>query len=164
MHFLTEIELFWFEFQRFISTGAVPISSIRFLMLSSNETFSALLALCAGNSPVPSDAEIDVLFDLRQLFETPSLSLWRHCMAGNDMGLNQRQVITWSNDKPVYLRIYASPYLCDHPFWYIEVKTNLSNYDWARTSGQCGRRYIGSILAHWLRSFSAIEIRRYEIV
>ena len=61
------------------------------------ETFSVLLALCAGNSPVtgkfptqkPVTRSFDVFFDLRlnkQLskqswgwFETPSRSLWRHC-------------------------------------------------------------------------------------
>ena len=62
------------------------------------ETFSALLALCAGNSlftgEFPSQRPVtrsfDVFFDLRlnkrlhkQLrgwsFETPSRSLWRHC-------------------------------------------------------------------------------------
>ena len=62
------------------------------------ETFSALLALCAGNSPVtgefptqrPVTRTFDVFFDLRLnnrlskqswgwWFETPSCSLWRHC-------------------------------------------------------------------------------------
>ena len=62
------------------------------------ETFSALLALCVGNSPVtgefPSQRPVirsfDVFFDLclnkrlskqsrRWWFETPSRSLWRHC-------------------------------------------------------------------------------------
>ena len=61
------------------------------------ETFSALLALCVGNSPVtgefpaqrPVTRSFDVLFDLhlnKQLseqswdwwFETPSRLLWRH--------------------------------------------------------------------------------------
>ena len=64
------------------------------------ETFSALLALCAGNSQFngefstqrPATRSLDVFFDLRPnkqlskhawgwLFETPSLSLWRHCNA-----------------------------------------------------------------------------------
>ena len=64
------------------------------------ETFSALLALCAGNSPVtgefpaqrPVTRSFDVFFDLRLnrrlskqpwgwWFETPSCSLWRHCNA-----------------------------------------------------------------------------------
>ena len=60
------------------------------------EIFSALLALCVGNSPVtgefpsqrPVTRSFDVFFDLNKLlskqswglwFETPSRSLWRHC-------------------------------------------------------------------------------------
>ena len=62
------------------------------------ETFSALLAICAGNSPVtgefpaqwPVTRSFDVIFDMRlnkQLrkqsrgwwSETPSHPLWRHC-------------------------------------------------------------------------------------
>ena len=64
------------------------------------ETFSALLALCAGNSPVPGEfraqrpvtRRFDVSFDLRLnkrlskqswgwWFETHTGSLWRHCNA-----------------------------------------------------------------------------------
>ena len=59
------------------------------------ETFYALLAFCAGNSPVPGEfpaqrpvtRSFDVFFDLclnkplrkRWWFETPSRPLWRHC-------------------------------------------------------------------------------------
>ena len=62
------------------------------------ETFSALLALCAGNSSVtgefpaqrPVTRSFDIFFDLRLnkrfykqswgwRFETPSRSVWRHC-------------------------------------------------------------------------------------
>ena len=62
------------------------------------ETFSALLAICAGNSPVtgefpaqrPVTRSFDVIFNLRLnkrwskqswfwWFETPSRPLWRHC-------------------------------------------------------------------------------------
>ena len=62
------------------------------------ETFSALLAICAGNSPVPGEfptqrpvtRSFDVFFDLRPKkrlskqwwgwwFETPSCPLWCHC-------------------------------------------------------------------------------------
>ena len=62
------------------------------------ETFSALLAICAGNSPVPGEfptqrpvtQSFDVFFDLRPnkrlskewwgwWFETPSCPLWCHC-------------------------------------------------------------------------------------
>ena len=64
------------------------------------ETFSALLAICAGNSPVtgefpaqrPVTRGFDVFFDLRLnqrlskqswgwWFETLPRSLWRHCIA-----------------------------------------------------------------------------------
>ena len=67
------------------------------MMTSSNGTFSALLALCAGNSPVPGafpaqrpvTRSFDVFFDLRPnkrlskqprgwWFETLSSPLWRH--------------------------------------------------------------------------------------
>ena len=62
------------------------------------ETFSALLALCTGNSPIigefpsqrPVTRSFDILFDPRLnkrlskqswslWFKTPSHSLWRHC-------------------------------------------------------------------------------------
>ena len=62
------------------------------------ETFSVLLAICAGNSPVPGEfptkrpvtLSFDVFFDLRLnkrpskqwwgwWFEMPSSPLWRHC-------------------------------------------------------------------------------------
>ena len=62
------------------------------------ETFSALLAICAGNSPVPGEfpaqrpvtRSFDVFFDLRLnkrlskqswgwWFEALSRPLWRHC-------------------------------------------------------------------------------------
>ena len=62
------------------------------------ETFSALLAICAGNSPVPGEfpaqrpvmLSFDAFFDLRPnkrlskqswgwWFEMPSRPLWRHC-------------------------------------------------------------------------------------
>ena len=58
------------------------------------EIFSALLALCEGNSPVtgkfppqrPVTLSFDVFFDIclskqsrRRWFETPSRPLWRHC-------------------------------------------------------------------------------------
>ena len=69
------------------------------------ETFSALLAICAGNSPVPGEfpaqrpvtRSFGVFFDLRLnkrlskqswgwWFETPSRPLWRHCDANTAHG------------------------------------------------------------------------------
>ena len=73
------------------------------------ETFSALLALCAGNSPVtgefpsqrPVTRSFDVFFDLRLnkrlskqswgwWFETPSRPLWRHCNGSYDIKRDQQ--------------------------------------------------------------------------
>ena len=66
------------------------------MMTSQMETFSASLALCAGNSPHkgPVTPSFDVFFDLRLnewlskqswgwWFYTPSCPLWRHCIEGN---------------------------------------------------------------------------------
>ena len=77
------------------------------------ETFSALLALCAENSPVPGEFpsqrpvtwSSDVSFDLRLnkhsskqwrgwWFETPSCSLWRH---RNDLSLTGDIYLLLSN-------------------------------------------------------------------
>ena len=68
------------------------------MMTSSNGTFSTLLAICAGNSPVtgefpaqrPVTRGFDAFFDLRLIkrlckqswgwwYKTPSRPLWRHC-------------------------------------------------------------------------------------
>ena len=76
------------------------------------ETFSALLAICAGNSPAtgkftaqrPVTRSFDVFFDMRLSkrlskqswgcwFETLSRPLWRHC--------NDRQIIQYSLDTSV---------------------------------------------------------------
>ena len=78
--------------------GAAVIFQKRSWWRHQMETFSALLALCAGNSPVtdefpaqrPMTRSFGVFFDLcinnllsKQSwgwwFETPSVSLWRHC-------------------------------------------------------------------------------------
>ena len=75
------------------------------------ETFSALLAICAGNSPVPGEfpaqrpvtRSFDVFFDLRLnkrlskqswdwWFETLSRPLWRHC---NDIAYVLHKYCTW---------------------------------------------------------------------
>ena len=79
-----------------------------FYTLSALTPFSALLALCAGNSPVtgefpsqrPVTRGLGVFFDMRLnkrlskqswglWFETPSRPLWRHC---NDAGNHSCQV------------------------------------------------------------------------
>ena len=96
----------------FINLSKSPSTSWRHQM----ETFSVLLAICAGNSPVPGEfpaqrpvtRSFDVFFDLclnKRLskqwwswwFETPSPPLWRHC---NDVQawcrrLTRCPIITW---------------------------------------------------------------------
>ena len=91
------------------------------------ETFSALLAICAGNSPVPGEflaqrpvaRSFDVFFDLRlnkglnkqskgRCFETPSRSLWRH-----------------SNGLPQYCRIYVQLYSEYNPLMYLQFRLAL---------------------------------------
>ena len=79
------------------------------------ETFSALLVICVGNSPVtgefptqkPVMRSFDVIFDLRVTkrlskqssgwwFETPSRSLWRHCNVHNP-NLSSTLIDVWSH-------------------------------------------------------------------
>ena len=96
------------------------------------ETFSASLALCAGNSPVtgefppqrPGTRSFDVPFDLRlnqkmskqwrrRWFETPSRSLWRHCnvtgavLMGKD---NCTCVCTYYSALPISCGLYYAIY------------------------------------------------------
>ena len=78
----------------------------KIMMTSSNGTFSALLAICAGNSPVPGESHtqrpvtrsFDVFFDLRLIkqlrkqswgwwFETLSPPLWRHCNVKSNLSI-----------------------------------------------------------------------------
>ena len=85
------------------------------------ETFSALLALCAGNSPVtgefssqrPVTRSFDVFFDLRLnkrlsklwwgwWFETPSRPLWRHCNVIAQMSTNHFCSVYWYSSLGVY--------------------------------------------------------------
>ena len=80
------------------------------------ETFSALLSICAGNSPVtgefpaqrPVTRSFDVFFDLRLIkrlskqswgwwFETPWRPLWRHCNV-------HRIMFPWEKPSPVERR------------------------------------------------------------
>ena len=80
----------------------MPDDRGQFMTSSSNGNISALLAICAGNSPItaqlpsqrPVARSFDVFFDLRLnkrlskqrwgwWFETLSLPIWRHCNVGN---------------------------------------------------------------------------------
>ena len=110
------------------------------------ETFSALLALCAGNSPVtgefhaqrPVTRSFDVFFDLRLnkwlskqswgwWFEMPSCPLWRHC---NDNICKDRVQVWWVkalNSKQIIARF----------LWLFRKisfnqRKNIWNHNWAK--------------------------------
>ena len=108
------------------------------------ETFSALLAICAGNSPVPGEfptqrpvtRSFDVYFDLRPnkrlskqpwgwWFETPTRSLWRQC--------NEHNVQKWN-----WIRFYMTKqglYQWEkilHIYRHIPLADTLSAMDWKR--------------------------------
>ena len=104
------------------------------------ETFSVLLALCAGNSPVTSEfpsqrpvmQSFDVFYDLpmnkrlsKQLrhwwFVTPSCSLWHHCNVISDKS-TLVQVMAWCHQTTShYLNqccwSYMMPYGITRPQW-----------------------------------------------
>ena len=103
------------------------------------ETFSALLTLCAWNSPVtgefpsrrPVTRNFDVLFDLRlnkrlskqlksRWFETPSSSLWRHCNGENLPGL---PVSSFQSPDRIAARLRVSklPGYISSPFFIIRI-------------------------------------------
>ena len=90
---LTTVSIF-----QWICRAIIQPSTLKTWWHHQMETFSALLALCAGNSPAtgefpaqrPVTRSYDVFFDLRPnkrlskqpwgwWFETPSWSLWRQC-------------------------------------------------------------------------------------
>ena len=104
-----------------------PIVSLT-MMTSSNGIFTALLALCEGNSPVtgefpsqrPVTRSFDAFFDLclnKRLskqswgcwFETPSRSLWRHCNDINqtDNYMIHNDLITGSKNCPCFWHLWG---------------------------------------------------------
>ena len=113
-------------------TGIIRIMSWRGHQM---ETFSVLLALCAGNSPVPDKfpthrpvtRSFDVFFEVclnKRLskqsrgwwFETLSRPLWRHCNVKNSTG------VTRAHQHP-------SKYIIDDPSYLKDIMDNI-NYGW----------------------------------
>ena len=126
------------------------------------ETFSVLLALCVGNSPVigefpsqrPVARSFDVFFDprlkkrlnkqsKRRWFETPSRSVWRHCivqfgrhwLGPRDLNLKKKVLyssVSWVtivlSDNGVWLVLYqAITRTADGYLW--PIMKFLSKYD-----------------------------------
>ena len=94
------------------------------------ETFSALLAICAGNSPVtgefpaqrPVTRSFDVFFDLRLnerlskqswgcWFATPQRPLWHHCNDTDVMYSSMHQLQRRFNKTAVEIWVWMSNYI-----------------------------------------------------
>ena len=106
------------------------------------EAFSALLALCAGNSQVTGDfpsqgpvtRSFDVFFDLylnKRLskqsicwwFETPSCSLWRHCSVMEQDGLEMLPKFACYLLYNMLLKWSCAVYRTWHAFeWHISIR------------------------------------------
>ena len=104
-------------------------------MMTSSKTFSALLAFCAGNSPItgefpaqrPVTMSFGVFFDLRLnkrlskqswgwWSETPSRSLWRHC--------NEEMISESQQNKAQKMSIFHGMYfICFKALFIILAKT-----------------------------------------
>ena len=117
------------------------------------ETFSALLAICAGNLPAPGEfptqrpvtRSFDVYFDLRPnkwlskqswgwWFETLSCSLWRHRNARSTWAQAPVQLtVCWSNSKFDKILQYSSS-KCSLP-----ITTNFCTYHNSVTDMTCAR-------------------------
>ena len=121
------------------------------------ETYSVLLVICAGNSPVtgkfpaqrPVTRSFDFFFDLRLIkrlnkqsrgwwFKTPSPPLWRHCNEiDNDDFCNwlaepfRQQTLELLLCRIVYIYIYI--YICIYMYVYI-YKVNIWNVNCAQAS------------------------------
>ena len=125
-------------FPRFLSTCVEEVICYQPWWRHQMETFSALLALCAGNSPVtgefPSQRPVtwsfNILFDLgpnislsKQLwgwwFETPSRSLWRHC---NDIWLCRPYIIHFAEPENTVLYIHINVVKVDEFYKYTQRK------------------------------------------
>ena len=88
------------------------------------ETFSALLAFCAGNSPVTGELPhkgqwgATLMFFLsRRWYETPSLPLWRH--------RNEQRLEAWSTMKqhPVWGQRFVYSNMAKHAHTHTHIYT-----------------------------------------
>ena len=128
------------------------------------ETFSALLALCAGNSPVPAEFPTqrpvrwtsDVFFDLclnkrlskqswGQWFEMLLLSLWRHRNVGKTNGKYLVSLFChkctdegcrWPGTLALYLTVLSYCFLLTHKVLsgFEQVSQKEANRGWTQSS------------------------------
>ena len=118
------------------------------MMTSSNGNIFRVLAIRAGNSPVPGECptqrpvtrSFDVFFDLRPnkrlskhwwgwWFETPSCPLWRHCNDYNtSVDVSNSYICsstTWTGGC-FFKHLQANTWLCNHIDKVVKVPSNSS--------------------------------------
>ena len=133
------------------------------------ETFSVLLALCAGNSPVtgefpsqrPVTRSFGVFFDLRLnkrlskhswgwWFETPSRPLWRHCNGNDDYQKSRK----WHAVEVVCTPLSICPSQCPTQLTTRDVLTEVaarkSKDEWT---------YFNILDTFWISSVLRIDVK-----
>ena len=132
------------------------------------ETFSALLAICAGNSPVPGEVPtqrqvtrtFDVYFDLRPnkrlskqswgwWFETPSHPLWRHCnvlslhsvvaASSNVNHTNMAVIVSFIIESTAY---EGFAYIALHLNWGYVNRWKIVQNGWHKENNFCNDHYV----------------------
>ena len=117
------------------------------------ETFSALLAICAGNSPLPGEVpaqrpvkrSFDIFFDLRLdkrlskkswgwWFETPSRSLWR-----NRNDIQDRDLNDWFG---YWTNLIVNGFFLTHP--YVAMSRMCDTFDDTENSAGINHLYLKS--------------------
>ena len=148
------------------------------------ETFSALLTICAGNSPVPGEFptqrpvtwSFDVFFDLRLnkrlskqswgwWFETLSRPLWRHCNVHLLLGTvepHETNTVSYLSWQLLGLSYHVfHPSLCD-----VQMQRDILDIDswyvkhnttWSVTRTM---ERVATYLTHFLTDWYLVHIRR----
>ena len=129
------------------------------------ETFSASLAICAGNSPVsgefpaqrPVTRSFDVLFDLRLnkplskqwwgwWFETLSRPSWRHCNAYRNRGQNGLSMVLDNHNNTQQIASYAhDSHIVHFPAQFSIVIQFYFPYEILQLASSCQRKPMNSI-------------------
>ena len=141
-------------------------------MTSSIEIFSALLALCAGNSPVtgefpsqrPVTRSCNVFIDLClnkrfskqsrcRWFETPSRSLWRHCDESTVNSAEWSLMVWYPGALSMWPAYRLRPSLKNTPYLYLYLQIQLEQLERLRSEDTPRRLMIThTIESYWIPS------------
>ena len=135
------------------------------------EAFSALLVLCAGNSPVtgkfPSQRPVTRIFYVsshlrlnkrlnkhsrRWWFETPSQPLWRHCNGGDVI-------------MSIFSKLLTIKHLTARPFGWVQTRIQIMSLSlqWCMHHHVILDRIISSALDYTLKSHEAIYFWKVKL-